>query len=342
MSPRNLSAKNKIPKLLNLKLKNKRIRQIYREFSKSFNIEKNFIVAVSGGPDSLALAFLSKIYSIKKKLIVKFYIVDHKLRPESTNEAKQVVKILKKFKIDVEILTWKGKKPAKNVQSLARAERYRLLLSKCDKFKIKNILLGHHQNDLIENFFIRMLRGSGLKGLVSLDKESRIGDKILFRPLLNQKKRDLEFVAKFVFNFYAEDPSNKEQKYQRVKVRKFLKDLEKEGLDERKFMKTITNLKSSNDVVSFYAKENLNKNTHFSILENKIIINLEFFQQPYEVIFRAFSESIKLINKKYYSVRGKKMDKIINEIENKRSFRVTLGGCIIEKVNQTVIISKEY
>ena len=67
-----------------------------------------------------------------------------------------------------------------------------------------------------------------------------------------------------------------------------------------------------------------------------------FFQQPEEVIFRGITESIKLIGKKYYSVRGKKIEKIINDIKNKDKFKVTLGGCIIEKVNQTAIISKEH
>ena len=73
-----------------------------------------------------------------------------------------------------------------------------------------------------------------------------------------------------------------------------------------------------------------------------MILNKFFFYQPYEVIFRALSESIKLIGKKYYSARGKKLDKIIKDIENNQSFRATLGGCIIEKVNETVIISKEH
>ena len=68
MSLKNLSVKIKIPKVLKNKLNNKKISQIYKKFAKSISINENFIVAVSGGPDSLALAFLSKIYSIKKKL----------------------------------------------------------------------------------------------------------------------------------------------------------------------------------------------------------------------------------------------------------------------------------
>ena len=136
MSLKNLSVKNKIPKLLDLKLKNKRISQIYKNFEKSLDVRENFAVAVSGGPDSLALAFLAKIFSIKKKLISKFYIVDHKLRPGSTKEAKIVKKTLEKCSINAEILTWKGKKPSNNIQSLARIERYKLLYSRGNKFKI--------------------------------------------------------------------------------------------------------------------------------------------------------------------------------------------------------------
>ena len=341
MSLKNLSVKIKIPKLLKDKLNNKKIIEIYNKFEKSLDVNESFAVAVSGGPDSLALAFLAKIYSIKKKLSSKFFIVDHKLRPESTNEAKVVKRLLKKTLIFSEILTWKGKKPLKNIQSKARLKRYELLFKKCDKFKIKNILLGHHQDDLIENFFIRMTRGSGLKGLISLDKKTYIDNKNLFRPLLNQKKKDLIFLSKKVFNFYVQDPTNNEEKYQRIRVRKLLEELKKDGLDKEKILQTIKNLKYSNEVVNFYVKDNLYNNTFFSKNNNHLILNKKFFQQPYEIIFRALSESIKLIGEKYYSPRGRKLDRIIKDYKKSRLFRVTLGGCLIEKVNQTVIISRE-
>ena len=341
MSLKNLSATTKIPKLLKNKLNNKRINRIYKRFEESLSINENFAVAVSGGPDSLALAFLAKIYSIKRKLSAKFFIVDHKLRSNSSNEASNVKKILRRFFIKPEILTWKGKKPTRNIQSIARMKRYELLFAKCDKFKIKNILLGHHRDDLFENFFIRLLRGSGLKGLISLDKKSEINNKFLLRPLLDQKKEDLVFLSEKVFNFYVKDPSNYDEKHQRIKIRKLIWDLQRGGLDKNKFSKTIKNLKYSNSIVNFYVKKNLQKNTFFFKKKNKLILNRNFFQEHYEVVFRAFSESIKLIGKKYYSVRGKKLDKLINDISNNQSFKSTLGGCIIEKVNQTVIISKE-
>lgn len=342
MSLKNLSATIKIPKHLKDKLYNNKIKKIYKSFEKSLDINENFIVAVSGGPDSLALAFLAKIYSIKKKLIAKFFIVDHKLRPESTKEARTVKQILTRFSIKSKILSWEGKKPSKNIQSLARNKRYKLLFKQCDKLKINNILLGHHQDDLLENFFIRMLRGSGLKGLVSLNEKNKIGNKNLLRPLLNQTKKDLAFVSKRVFSFYLEDPSNKDEKYLRIRVRKLIDELKKNGLDQKKIFITIRNLSHSNTTVNYYVRENIEKNTFFFQKTNKLILNKIFFQQSYEVTFRSLAESIKLIGNKYYLARGKKIDKIINDIKKNEVFKATLGGCIIEKVDQTVIITKEY
>ena len=97
MSRKNLSVAIKIPKFFRDKLKNKKINNIYKRFEKSLNINESFAVAVSGGPDSLALVFLAKIYAIRKRLSAKFFIVDHKLRPESTKEAKTVSLLLKKI-----------------------------------------------------------------------------------------------------------------------------------------------------------------------------------------------------------------------------------------------------
>ena len=341
MSLRNSNAKIKIPKILKENLKNNRIFKIFNKFEKSLKIEENFLVAVSGGPDSLALAFLSKIYAIKKNLNVKFFIIDHQLRNNSTIEAKKVKKVLSQNLIKAEILSWEGKKPSKNIQSNARKKRYELLFKQCNKFKINNILLGHHQDDFMENFFIRILRGSGLKGLVSLDKKNKIDKINLIRPLLDIKKEDLIFLSKNVFNYYVQDPSNNNEKFQRITVRKLIEKLKNEGLDKKKFVQTMRNLKYSDNTINFYVKKNLEKNAKILDRNNKFILNKDFFQQPHEVTFRSLSELIRLTGKKYYPVRGRKLDKIIKSIEKNMLYRTTLGGCIIEKVNQSIIISKE-
>ena len=221
-------------------------------------------------------------------------------------------------------------------------DRYELLFEESDRFKINNVLIGHHQDDLLENFFIRILRGSGLKGLVSLNKRSKVNDINILRPLLDLKKKDLEFVSRHVFNYYVNDPSNQNNKFLRIRVRKLLFELEKEGLDNKKFFRTINNLQDTDNAIKFYVEKNLQENSLFSLKKKQLILNNNFFIQPHEVVLRSLSDLLRRVGESYYPVRGKKIEKIINEIQKKGCLKLTLGGCIIEKVNKTVIISKEY
>jgi len=341
MSLKNLSVRKKIPNIYLSKLLNKRVNQIFKKFEKSFKIDNNFIVAVSGGADSLALAFLTKVYSLKKNLNPRYFIVDHKLRKGSTYEAHKVKKILKSLKINSQVLTWKGKKPMRNIQSLARSKRYELLFLKCKKLKISNLVLGHHMDDLIENFFLRMARGSGLKGLVSLGINTQIQNINLIRPLIKFDKKDLIFLSKLIFNFYVDDPTNDDIKFNRIKVRNLIKEFEDFGLDKKKFQLTIENLKKSNQSINFYVEKNKRENSTFNHGKNELILKENFFDNSHEVIFRSLTELIHMVGKKPNFVRGKKIENILNKIKEHKLIKETLGGCVIKMVNHTVILTKE-
>jgi tRNA(Ile)-lysidine synthase len=341
MSLKNLNA-IKIPNKLKLLLLNKKIQKLFKIFERNFNLNDPFIVAVSGGPDSMALAFLTKVYSIKNNLKSEYLIVDHKLRKQSTNEAKKVKKILNNININANILTWKGKKPSRNIQSLARKKRYELLFSKCNKLGIQNLVVGHHQDDVYENFFIRMIRGSGLKGLVSLEKNTRINSINLLRPLLDFEKKDLEFISKKVFNFFVNDPSNENVIFKRVEIRNIISEFKKSGLNKDKLFLTLKNLRSSNKALKFYVQLNKEQNSFFHKDKVELILNDNFFKHPYEIVFRSLSDSLQLIGNKYYFARGKKIDYILKKIQKKTLRKETLAGCVIKKVNHTVIITKEY
>jgi len=341
MSLKNLSVTNKIPNIYKSRLLNKRVNQIFKKFEKSFKIDNNFIVGVSGGPDSLALAFLTKLYSLKKNLNPKYFIVDHKLRKDSTYEAHKVKRILKSLKITSQVLTWRGKKPVSNIQSLARSKRYELLFFKCKKLKISNLVLGHHIDDLIENFFLRMARGSGLKGLVSLGTNTQIKNINLIRPLIKFDKKDLIFLSKLIFNFYVDDPTNEDIKFNRIKVRNLIKEFEDFGLDKKKFQLTIENLKKSDQSIKFYVEKNKRDNSIFNYKKNELILKESFFENSHEVIFRSLSDLIHLVGKKPNFVRGKKIENILNKIKDRKLRKETLGGCVIKMVNHTVILTKE-
>jgi len=344
MSPKNLNVSNKTHKNLLNKLRDKRIFQIYRKFENILKLNKDFIVGVSGGSDSLALCFLTKIYSIKKSCNAYYFIVDHRLRKNSFIEAQLVKKILKKHNIKSDILKWYGKKPTSNIQSLARNKRYSLLINQAKTMNIKTILTGHHIDDLYENFFIRISRGSGLNGLVSFS-EKTLRDKVnIVRPLISFEKKDLNYVTTNVFKSYIKDPSNEDNKFKRVRIRKLINYLQNDGLDKNKFLLTIKNLKDSNETIKFYVAKNLTDNSHIYKDKTKIILNKEFFNQPHEVTFRSLTEIIKFVGNKYYSVRGKKVDIIINKLKGNagNTLKLTIGNCIIYKVHQSIIVLKEH
>jgi len=343
MNLKNLSAQNKNRKKILSHLNDKNIFKTSKEFENSLDVKENLAVAVSGGPDSLALAFLTKCYSLKNKVKVKYFIVDHKLRKESSLEAKTTKDILKKINIDCKILLWNGKKPSKNIQAAARNKRYLLLAEECKKNNIEYLLLGHHINDLFENFLIRLVRGSGLNGLISFSKKTKYKNQKLniIRPLLDIEKKDLIYISKKVFNFYIKDPSNINKEFKRTRIRNLLQSLEKEGLDKKKLTLTINNLKDSNRSIKFYVDKNLKENSIFKKKKNIYILNQIFFDQSHEVIFRSLAKIIQRLGKKYYAVRGKSLTELIKGI-NARSFsKVTLGGCFIDRVNETILISRE-
>ncbi|NMN67026.1 tRNA(Ile)-lysidine synthase [Candidatus Pelagibacter ubique] len=343
MNLKNLNVQNQKHKKILSKLNKKKISKIYNKFSGSLNLKKDFAVAVSGGPDSLALAYLTKCYSLKNKIKVKYYIVNHKLRKESSLEAETVRKVLKKIDIKCTILNWNGKKPLKKIQATARDKRYSLLVNECKKNSIKYLLLGHHLNDLFENFFIRIVRGSGLNGLISLNKNIKYRDQDLsiLRPLLDLEKKELLHISNEVFSFFVKDPSNTNENYKRTRIRNLLDSLEKEGLDIKKLKLTIDHLKDSNESIKFYVNKNLKNNVVFLKSKNNYILSYDFFNQSHEVIFRSLSNLIQKLGKKYYPVRGKSINELVKKINGRSFKKITLGGCFVERVNDTILISKE-
>ena len=346
MKKKSLSAKKKTHNKLLSYLKNPLISKIYKRFDsyiKSNLNESNFAVAVSGGADSLALVYFSKCYAIFNNTDVKYYHVDHGLRKESFAEAKKLRVFLNKFKIKCKILKWVGKKPKSNIQSLARNKRYDLIYRECLKNKINFIFVAHHMDDLYENFLIRMLRGSGLKGLVSFNQEeANFKDNLkISRPLINFKKDDLTYVTNKVFKFNFEDPSNKNIIFKRTRIRNLIHNLKTEGLDLKKLELTINNLRDSNSTINYYVKENINKNSKYFKKKHCYILNKNFFNKPNEIIFRSLINLFKNIGKKYYPSRGKSVVQMILKIRSGEIKKINISGCILEKINDSFIIYKE-
>ena len=329
-------------------IRNKRIKKIYERFEFLINQKEfsGYLVAVSGGADSLALAYLSKWYQIKNKNKNFHYIhVDHKLRDTSSNEAQTLKKILRKFKIECKIITWKKKINTKKTQSDSRDYRFKVFEGFCKTKKINTLLLGHHFDDFQENFFIRLLRGSGLKGLVSFYNYRNLqrNNINIVRPLLDFSKEDLLYVTKNTFNFHINDPSNRSLEYLRSRVRFMINNLKKNGLDEKKFKMTFENLISSNNSIEFFVQKNISENSYISPSKNnnRALLTSNFFSSTDEIILRSFTKILQDISGRYFPARGKSVSKILDQIRQKTILKTTIGGCVIEKIENSVVIYKE-
>ncbi len=305
---------------------------------KSFK-KKIFLIAVSGGPDSLALAALAKSYSYSAKCKFYYVLVDHNIRKNSSNEAIQVKKLLKKNKINLIIL--KNKKKIKsNIQGAAREIRYKLLTNYCKKRNIPTVVTAHNLEDQVETFFMRLSRGSGLQGLSSMQQISKIEKINLFRPLLDCKKLNLVKISKIIYGSFFRDPSNKNNKFLRIKIRKLKKNLENSGISYEQIIKSINNLASSRDTLNLYFNKiyqdlvRKKKGKHF--------INFKGFESlNQETKIMVLKKSIKDISNSYYSTRSKKIIRLIDKISLLEEQKYTLGGCLILRKNVHLILQKE-
>ena len=315
---------------------------IYSTFKKKLNFfrKKTFLIAVSGGPDSLALTALAKSYSYENKCKIYYVLVDHNLRKNSSIEAISVKRLLKKKQINLDIL--KNKELIKkNIQSEARRIRYSLLTNFCKKRKIEIILTAHNLEDQVETFFIRLSRGSGLQGLSSMKQINKINNNVhLARPLLDFKKIQLIKISKVVFGKFYKDPTNKNTKYLRTRIRNLKKSLETSGINYDQVFRSIKNLASSRDTLDLYFnkiyKDTVNKK------RNKILICSESLNSlNKEMKMRVFTKSIKDFTNSYYSPRSKKIFNLIDQIGVKKNAKLTLGGCIIFREKNHIILKKE-
>ncbi len=172
------------------------------------------LLAVSGGADSLALLVLASNWDVNRIVAAT---VDHRLRPESADEAAFVSALCGKINIPHVILA-----PIEpiggNIQSSARATRYNLLADAARDHRCAFIATAHHADDQLETILMRLARGSGLDGMAAIRR--RNGN--IIRPLLSFSKSELEEICIDAAIQPVQDPSNENVEFDRVAIRKWL------------------------------------------------------------------------------------------------------------------------
>ena len=191
-------------------------------------------LAVSGGPDSLALMLLMADWARQagKQLIV--YSVDHGLRPEAAGECAMVAEEAQKLGLSCRILCWSDAKPKTGVQAAARAARYRLMGAAMQADGAEILVTAHHLGDQAETILMRLAHGSGLSGLAGMTLFGEVEGVAVCRPLLEIESKALRAVVAEAGLTPAADPSNHDEHYERVRWRRLLPALADEGLDSER------------------------------------------------------------------------------------------------------------
>jgi tRNA(Ile)-lysidine synthase len=200
------------------------IERFTRDLDALVPAEATIGLAVSGGPDSVALLLLA---AEARPLRVEAATVDHVLRSESCDEAETVARLCEKLGVPHTILTVKwAEKPETALQERARIMRYRVLGEWARERKLAALLTAHHLDDQAETFLMRLARGSGVKGLAGMRRVTRPQNATtaLVRPLLGWRHSELAGVCAAADVEPVADPSNEDDRFERVRVRKALAD----------------------------------------------------------------------------------------------------------------------
>lgn len=196
----------------------------------SFAEASGLLVAVSGGPDSMAL--LLKVAAWRQsgtRPPIHAATVDHGLRPGSRAEAETVGQWARSIGIKHSILTWDGEKPATRIQERARAARYGLLADHAERIGADVLMTAHHADDQVETILFRLLRGSNIAGLAGMSSLTRRGSLLHARPFLGWSKADLVAFCDAVGQPFFSDPSNEDPRYARTRMRRLSALLAEQG-----------------------------------------------------------------------------------------------------------------
>ncbi len=191
---------------------------------------RSLLLAVSGGPDSVALMLLCAQWPERERHEFAVATVDHGLRRESRGEAERVGEWARALGFAHHLLSWDEAKPSTRIQERARDARYRLLAGCAEAIGASAVITAHHADDQAETILFRLVRGSGVAGLSGMSEESRIGNIALLRPLLSFRKSALVAICEASRHPYFDDPSNANDAYARARLRKLAPILAEQGL----------------------------------------------------------------------------------------------------------------
>ncbi|MGY3693129.1 tRNA(Ile)-lysidine synthase [Bradyrhizobium sp. USDA 3240] len=308
------------------------------------------VLAVSGGPDSVALMWLvarwRRALAQGPRLVA--VTVDHGLRPEAAREARDVKRLARSLELPHHTLRWSGTKPKAGLPAAARTARYGLLAQAARKHGATHILTAHTRDDQAETLLMRMLRGSGVAGLSAMARETERDGVMLTRPLLDISKAQLIATLKKARISFADDPTNRDPSFTRPRLRALMPLLAEEGGDARNLARLAARIARANaalEVLVDGAERDLALKS-----EDNLDAGFDaalFAMMPEEIRLRLLKRTIDRTGHEGPAELGKvetllaAVDEVVNRPLGKRESKLkqTLAGAVISVASGRIRIS---
>lgn len=292
-------------------------------------------VAVSGGGDSVALLHLLTRCFSDQDVTLFAATVNHGLRPEAGQEADTVAALAHGLGVAHRTLHWHGWDGRGNLQDCARRARYKLLADWAKSNEILMIATGHTIEDQAETVLMRLARASGVDGLSAMPVQSTLNGITLIRPLLGQSREDLRDYLRRQSVSWADDPSNEDLAYERIRARKALTDLQSLGLTAPGLAQVAANMRSARDALE---QQTYDAAQRIAVIDGgDVVLDLPGFRAlPDEIARRLLGRAIQWIGGGDHPPRRAPLQAALAGLSG------TLGGCLILLQGDSIRIAREY
>jgi tRNA(Ile)-lysidine synthase len=289
-------------------------------------------LAVSGGPDSLALMHLAARWRAARKdgPALSVLTVDHGLRPGARDEALMVGRAAAALSLPHTILAWKDQGDVSTgVQAKARTARYDLMTAEAVAHDIGALVTAHHLDDQAETFLMRLKRGSGLDGLAAMAETGAWGPLTLLRPLLDVPKARLVASVEAAGLAFAVDPSNADPRFERARLRGANDAYAKLGLTPEALALSARRLRRARAALDEAAQELLSRHAETSDAGYAVIDLAALATCPEEIALRSLSRLLASVGGSEDPVRLAKLEALFAALREHPDKAHTLGRCRI-------------
>ncbi|PZO67727.1 MAG: tRNA lysidine(34) synthetase TilS [Paracoccus denitrificans] len=278
-------------------------------------------IAVSGGSDSTALMHLAAAWGARNHRPLSVVTVDHGLRPEAATEARMVAAQAASLGLSHQTLRWTRPPGPGNLLAQARAARMSLMAEWARDYGLAAVLLGHTQDDQAETLLMRLARGAGIDGLAGMAPQVRLYSCEWLRPLLDASRADLQGWLTGQGVEWANDPTNDDDHYERVRIRKAIAAL---GLPMQALAQSAANLASARQALDEHARTAV---AGFAVEHGALVLPSTVLSAPDETRRRLVIAGLRWVTGADFAPRGDAVTRAIDAIGAGR--QTTLNGVIV-------------